>query len=161
MLTDYQDSCSRVSDFGLSWDCRSIVYLSSQDELCIPQLSCLGFQLRYTSRRSSLLSLCIFTISTACYLTLVAGAPLPLALTALRLALVLGRLQGFQRSKSDKRCQTVTLELVGSFATKLLALLIGNGSAGIIVKLSLTDLIKSLGIAQTVGNLLIGLSSVL
>ena len=53
MLTDYQDSCSRVSDFGLSWNCRSIVYLSSQDELCIPQLSCLGFQLRYTSRRSS------------------------------------------------------------------------------------------------------------
>ena len=53
MLTDYQDSCSRVSDFGLSWNCRSIVYLSSQDELCIPQLSCFGIQLRYTSRRSS------------------------------------------------------------------------------------------------------------
>ena len=55
----------------------------------------------------------------------------------------------------------MVLELVGSFATKLLALLIGNGSAGIIVKLGLTDLIKSLGIAQTVGNLLIGLSGVL
>ena len=53
MLTDYQDSCSRVSDFGLSWNCQSIVYLSSQDELCIPQLSCFGIQLRYTSRCSS------------------------------------------------------------------------------------------------------------
>ena len=53
MLTDYQDSCSRVSDFGLSWNCWSIVYLSSQDELCIPQLSCFGIQLRYTSRCSS------------------------------------------------------------------------------------------------------------
>ena len=53
MLTDYQDSCSRVSDFGLSWNCRSIVYLSSQDKLCIPELSCFGIQLRYTSRHSS------------------------------------------------------------------------------------------------------------
>ena len=55
----------------------------------------------------------------------------------------------------------MVLELVNSFATKLLALLIGNGCAGIIVKLGLTDLIKSLGIAQTVGNLVIGLSGVL
>ena len=61
MLTDYQDSCSRVSDFGAELELPVPCYLSSQDELCIPQLSCLGFQLvvvwhlakRHTSRRSS------------------------------------------------------------------------------------------------------------
>ena len=55
----------------------------------------------------------------------------------------------------------MVLGLVGPFATKLLALLIGNGCAEIIVQLGLTDLIIALGIVQNIGSLLIGLSGVL
>ena len=51
----------------------------------------------------------------------------------------------------------VVLGLVGPLVANLLALLIGNGCAGIIVQLGLTDLINCLGLGQTLGSLLSGL----
>jgi hypothetical protein len=51
----------------------------------------------------------------------------------------------------------VVLGLVGPLVASLLALLIGNGCAGIIVNLGLSDLIACLGLDKLLGGLLSGI----